>query len=209
MFENNDTSCPPAERPIGWWAAYRADFARYCTMRPEASVLTLVLTEQGLWALFQYRLTSGLYRSRLPTVVKRPSLLLAGIAQKFTEMLTGISLPYRAIIGPGLYIGHFGNIIVHEDVIIGHTCNLSQGVTIGSSGRGAAKGTPVIGHRVYLATNAVIAGRIRVGDDAVVGANSLATRDVPALATVLGVPAKVVGHRGSGAYITPPSTPEH
>jgi serine O-acetyltransferase len=197
-----ETRPASAASALGWWRSYKADFARYRTMRPGTSALTLILTEQGLWALLQYRLASGIHRSGLPGFLKRPILLGAGIVQKLTEMTTGISLPYRARIGPGLDIGHFGNILLHQDVVIGHTCNVSQGVTIGSSGRGPCKGTPVIGHRVYLATNAVVAGPIKVGDDAVVGANSLVTRDVPAGVTVLGVPARVVGHHGSSGYIT-------
>ncbi|MCJ2076355.1 serine acetyltransferase [Methylobacterium sp. E-016] len=193
----------PAVSPPGWWSAYRADFARYREMRPGTTTLVLVLTEQGLWALLQYRAAAGIYRSRLFGPLKRAVLLGAGIAQKLIEMTTGISLPYRARIGPGLYIGHFGNIIVHEDAVIGDTCNISQGVTVGTSGRGSRRGAPVIGNRVYVATNAVVAGRIEVGDDSVVGANSLVTRDVPAGSTVLGVPALIVGHRGSAAYLVP------
>ena len=188
----------------GWWAAYRADFMRYRQHRAGASALELMLTEQGLWALLQYRMASGLTRSGLPKLVKSPLLLISAVLQKTVEIVTGIAIPCRATIGPGLYIGHFGNIIFHEDVVLGHTCNVSQGVTIGSSGRGARRGVPTIGNRVYLATNAVVVGRITVGSGAVVAANSLVTRDVPAGTTVMGVPAQVVKHLGSDDYIESP-----
>ena len=185
----------------GWRTAYRADFRRYRQHRAGTSALVLMLTEQGLWALLQYRVASGLARSRLPRPIKGPLLLLSAVLQKAVEIVTGISIPCRATIGPGLYIGHFGNIIFHEDVVLGHTCNVSQGVTIGTSGRGARRGVPTIGDRVYIATNAVVAGRIVVGSGAVVAANSLVTRDVPPGTTVMGVPAQVVKHLGSDDYI--------
>ena len=191
--------------PTGWWAAYRADFRRYRQHRAGASAFVLMLTEQGLWALLQYRMASGLARSRLPKPIKSPLLLVLAVLQKVVEIVTGIAIPHRATIGPGLYIGHFGNIIFHEDVVLGHTCNVSQGVTIGSSGRGARRGVPTIGDRVYLATNAVVVGRITVGSGAVVAANSRVTRDVPAGTTVMGVPAQVVKDLGSDDYIESPS----
>lgn len=187
--------------PTGWWAAYRADFRRYRQHRTGTSALVLMLTEQGLWALLQYRMASGLARSRLPKPIKAPLLLLSAVLQKAVEIVTGIAIPCRATIGPGLYIGHFGNIIFHEDAVLGHTCNVSQGVTIGTSGRGARRGVPTIGDRVYLATNAVVVGRITVGSGAIVAANSLVTRDVPPGTTVMGVPAQVVKHLGSDDYI--------
>ena len=197
---------PAVHAPVGWRTAYRADFRRYRQHRAGASALVLMLTEQGLWALLQYRLASGLARSRLPGPLKGFLLMLSAVAQKAVEIVTGISLPCRATIGPGLYIGHFGNIIFHEDVVLGHTCNVSQGVTIGTSGRGPRRGVPRIGDRVYLATNAVVVGPITVGSGAVVAANSLVTRDVPPGTTVMGVPAQVVKQLGSDDYIE--SVPE-
>ncbi len=186
-----------------WWSLYKQDFARYQEYRQGVPLFIILLTEQGLWAILYYRVTSTLYRSCLPWVVKRPLLILATLWQKIIETTTGISIPYTTIIGPGFYIGHFGGIILHENVVIGHTCNISQGVTIGISGRQGKRGVPKIGNRVYIATNAVVAGEIIIGDDAVIGANSLVTVDVPNCATVLGVPAKIINRKGSMEYIHP------
>lgn len=185
-----------------WIDDYRRDvrrYAEYAGGRP----LVQMLTQQGLWALLQYRIAAALYRSGLPRPLKRPLLVLAVAWQKAVEVLTGISLPYSATIGPGLYIGHFGGIIVNGAAVIGEGCNLSQGVTIGVSGRGERRGVPVLGDRVYVGARATVAGRIRVGDDAVIGANSLVAEDVPPHVTVVGVPAKVVSDRGSADYLSP------
>jgi serine O-acetyltransferase len=190
----------------GWWSAYRADLARYQTYHPGSPPLALMLLNQGLWALLQYRVANGLYRSRLP--LKRQLLLLCVLWQKLIEVLTGIELPYRARIAYGLYIGHHGNIIIHPDTVIGAGCNLSQGVTLGVSGRGERRGVPVLGERVYVGVNAVIAGPVRVADDALISANALVTRDVTSRAVMLGNPARVVSFEGSGAYIAPEQSSE-
>lgn len=189
--------------PVRWWSLYQQDVARYKKHRSRTPVVILLLTEQGLWALLPYRMASALYRSQAPVVMKLPLLMLAAAVQKFVEILVGITIPYQASIGPGLYIGHFGNIVVSQEAVIGHTCNLSQGVTIGVSGRGKRRGVPKIGNRVYIAANAVVAGKIEIGDDAIIAANSLVIADVAAHTTVMGVPAQAVNTHGSEDYLDP------
>ena len=95
------------------------------------------------------------------------------------HMAWGIEIPRRATIGPGLYIGHFGTIIVAPDAVIGENCSLSQDVTIGISGRGARRGVPLIGDNVYIAPGARLFGRIRIGHNVKIGANAVVNRDVP------------------------------
>src|SRR5205085_4361981 len=117
--------------------------------------LIQVFTQQGLWALLQYRLAAAIYDAAWPGLFKRWLLLWMVAWQKLIEITTGICLPYTAVIGPGLYIGHFGNIILNGKAVLGSNCNLSQGVTIGVSGRGAQRGVPRIGDRVYFGANAI------------------------------------------------------
>src|SRR5882724_9156099 len=104
-------------------------------------------------------------------------------------MLAGVSLPAHARIGEGLYISHFGNIIVHPDTIMGERCSLSQGVTIGVLG-GDGPGVPRIGSDVYIGAGAKILGPVTIGDGAIIGANAVVIDDVPAGATAVGVPAR-------------------
>jgi serine O-acetyltransferase len=179
---------------------YCSDIRRY-TSYSHRGMIIQILTQQGLWALLQYRVASAIYRSELPSVLKRILLLLTTIWQKLIEITTSISLPYTASIGPGLYIGHFGPIVVNGSAVIGSNCNLSQGVTIGVSGRGSRRGVPVIGDRVYIGANAVIAGKISVSSDVVIAANSLVISDIPGHCTVIGVPAVIVNTKGSEDYI--------
>jgi len=124
------------------------------------------------------------------------SLLLRHYAIRF-----GIDISPDARIGSGLYIGHFGGIVVHRDVIIGDNCNLSHRVTLGQSNRGERAGCPVIGSSVYIAPGAVVIGRIHVGDHAAIGANAVVIDDVPARTTVGGVPARQISASGSEGYV--------
>jgi serine O-acetyltransferase len=113
----------------------------------------------------------------------------------------GIDIPFSTDIGPGFYIGHFSCIFVNERFVIGRNCNISQGVTIGTSNRGERAGNPVIGDNVYIGPGAKIIGAIRIGNNVAIGANSVVTRDVPDDAVVVGVPARVISNKGSEGYI--------
>lgn len=180
---------------------FKTDIEKYKKYSNDKSTIRLLLTTQGLWALFVYRISNYIYRSKLPSVFKKTLLLLSVFFQKGIEILTGISLPYAATIGARFYIAHHGHIIIHPKTIIGENCNIAQGVTVGISGRGNKRGVPVIGDDVFIAANAVIAGKIIVGDKCVIGANSLVVSDVESSTTVVGVPAVVVSNNNSEAYI--------
>jgi serine acetyltransferase len=63
-------------------------------------------------------------------------------------------------------------------------------VTIGESGRGTQRGTPRVGDRVLILANAVLVGKLLVGDDAVIAPNSLVIDDVSEASVMMGVPAR-------------------
>jgi serine O-acetyltransferase len=124
------------------------------------------------------------------------------VLQRVVEAWTGIGISPQAVIGPGLYVGHFGTTVVNGDAVLGANTSLSQGVTIGVAGRGDRRGTPVLGDRVYVAPGAALFGPIRVGDDVAVGANAVVNRDVADRAVVGGVPARVLGSGGSFDFVS-------
>ena len=165
------------------------------------NIIILVFLTQGLWVLFFYRFFNKIYLSKLPHVLKIIILVFYIPLQKIMECITGISIPYSAIIGKGFYIGHFGNIILHPQTVIGDNCNISQGVTIGISGRGKKRGVPKIGNNVYIGANSVIAGKIKIIDNVVIGACSLVVNDIVEEGTVLGVPAVKINNNNSENYI--------
>lgn len=102
------------------------------------------------------------------------------------------SIPYSTKIGKGFYIGHLSNIIINPNVIIGNNVNIAQGVTIGQENRGKRKGTPTIGNEVWIGPNAVIVGKILIGNDVLIAQNSYVNFDVPDHSIVLGNPGKIL-----------------
>lgn len=123
-----------------------------------------------------------------------PARMIHLMGSTFLEAFLQMRLNVRAEIGPGLLIAHCGGITLHPDVVIGSHCDLAHHVTLGTRGVGA-QGVPRLGNSVYVGTNAVLIGPIVIEDGARIAANSLVTRDVPAGATVMGVPAQIVKRR--------------
>jgi serine O-acetyltransferase len=179
---------------------FRADVDRYRALEARPWFL-LILIKQGLWALAEYRFSYWV-RRRVHLPVLRQSLkLVSYIWHKGIEMVTGIDIASEATIGKGLYIAHFGGIFINPEVQIGSYCNVSQGVTIGEGGRGQKQGCPKIGDRVFIGPGAKLFGRIEVGNDAAIGANAVVTKNIPARAVAVGIPARVINYSGSEEYI--------
>jgi serine O-acetyltransferase len=186
-----------------WLQLYRSDIGRYKQYRPGVSLLNLLFTSQGLWALLEHRIASGVYNAALPPVIKRPCLYALEIWQKAIEILTGISISCQACIGPGLYMGR-RHIFISKDAIVGTHCSIGHGVTIAESGRGTQRGTPRVGDRVLILANAVIVGKLLVGDDAIIAPNSLVIYDVSESSVMIGVPARCFrGSRDMFVHYTP------
>ena len=113
----------------------------------------------------------------------------------------GIRIPQETAIGPGLYIGHWGIIFINRAAILGNNCTISQGITLGELNHGEKKGAPVIGDNVYIGPGATIIGNVKIGDNALIGANSLVVTDVPDDGVMIGVPAKLFSKGGSGDLV--------
>ena len=124
--------------------------------------------------------TSGFLR-------KWHSMRLRSLSQK-----TLIQIPYSTQIGEGFYIGHCGRIIINSDAVLGKNVNIATGVTIGQENRGARKGCPVIGNSVWIGTNAVIVGNIKIGDDVLIAPLTFVNFDIPSHSIVIGNPAKII-----------------
>ena len=100
----------------------------------------------------------------------------------------GIELPASTRIGKGLYLGHAYNITVNANAQIGENCNLHKGVLIGQENRGPRKGVPTIGNSVWIGINAVVVGKVTIGDDVLIAPNSYVNCDVPSHSVVFGNP---------------------
>ena len=101
-------------------------------------------------------------------------------------------IPYNLEVGDGFFIGHIGNIIINPNVIIGNNVNIANGVCIGQENRGKRKGTPVIGNKVWIGANAVIVGKIKIGDNVLIAPNSYVNFHVPNNSIVIGNPGRII-----------------
>jgi serine O-acetyltransferase len=121
-----------------------------------------------------------------------PIKLLAVLAMRRLSRKTLIQIPYRTKIGKGFYIGHTGSVIINEQTIIGQNVNIATGVTIGIENRGERQGCPRIGSDVWIGTNAVIVGKVNIGNDVLIAPLTFVNFDVPDHSIVIGHPAKIV-----------------
>jgi serine O-acetyltransferase len=143
----------------------------------------------GFWALLVYRFGHARFVIK-NKIIRAPWTIIYVILHKLTEIFCGISIGSTAKIGRRLTIEHHGCIVIHGDSVIGDDCLIRHGVTLGNTGYKDLYGAPTLGNRVQIGAGAKLLGRISVGDDAIVGANAVVTRDVPEHAIVGGVPAR-------------------
>ncbi len=128
-------------RPNHLFQNIYSDYRRY-RATGEKGFLQIILFSQGFWASSVNRVSHQIFRSVQIPVIRQLFRFFSMVTQKFIEILTGIQLPAKCRVGRGLYIGHFGQIIIHPEAKIGNNCNLSQGVTIGVLEQGKNKGVP-------------------------------------------------------------------
>jgi serine O-acetyltransferase len=126
---------------------------------------------------------------------------VAWLILRSCEYKYGISISYQTRIGSGLFIGHFGGIVVNQHATIGKNFNLSHQVTLGVANRGPRKGYPVIGDNVYIGPGAKVIGHVCIGNNVAIGANCVVTKDIPDQSVVVGIPGKVISSDGSVGYI--------
>ena len=120
----------------------------------------------------------------------------------------GFDISPTTSIGPGLYLGHFGGVVISPHAVLGSNINIAQGVTIGAASRGARTGAPVLEDRVWVGTHAILVGKIQVGEDVLIAPGAYVNFDVPAHGLVLGNPGKVVSEAGSAGYVNHTWPPE-
>lgn len=165
------------------------------------SKFRIVLFTQAVWAIIIYRfLRWTIYECKVP-ILDKLLFIIGSILELIIQVTTGINIEAGSDIGPGLYIGHFGNIFIPGDVKIGKFCNLSHENTLGIAGRGINRGVPTIGDFVYIGAGAKIIGKISIGNNVAIGANAVVTKDMADNSVAVGVPAKVISYDSSSDFI--------
>ncbi|MEI6734589.1 MAG: serine O-acetyltransferase [Comamonadaceae bacterium] len=109
------------------------------------------------------------------------------------RFLTGIEIHPGARIGDGVFFDHAMGVVVGETAEIGDGCTIYQGVTLGGTSLyKGAKRHPTLGRNVVIGAGAQVLGGFTVGDGAKVGSNAVVTKPVPAGATAVGNPARII-----------------
>lgn len=147
----------------------------------------------------KYFAAKGLW-GKLPFFVCR-------IALRHYSVTYGFQIPWQTNIGPGLSIGHYGPIIVNPRSTIGVNCNITVGVLLGLNHKVDEEGVshgfeyPSVGDRVALSNGVKVIGGVHVGDDCLIGVNTVVTKTLPSHSVAVGQPAKVISSRGSAALV--------
>lgn len=133
-----------------------------------------------------YSVARKCYLKHIPLVPQLIKVLI--------RILWGGVVPYQCQIGAGTVFAYQAlGVVLRKRAVIGEGCRIQQNVTIG--GTSGKENVPVLGDRVQVGAGAMVLGPIHVGDDAVIGANAVVTKDIPANAVVAGVPAKIIRFR--------------
>lgn len=134
--------------------------------------------------IYIYRLANLLFKLRIP--------VLPWLLKIMNRILFSVSLPPSVEVGKNVTFGYQGlGIVVHRNARLGSNIIISPNVVIGGKGRGKP-GAPVIEDDVTIGAGACILGDVRIGQGAVIGANSVVLADVAPQATVVGIPARPI-----------------
>ena len=133
---------------------------------------------------------------------------LGRFISNLSRWLTGIEIHPGAIVGERVFFDHAMGVVVGETAEIGDGCTIYQGVTLG--GTSLYKGTkrhPTLGRDVVVSAGAKVLGGFVVGDGAKIGSNAVVIKPVPAGATAVGIPARIIPSKaGESADVTGPAT---
>ena len=118
--------------------------------------------------------------------------------------LTGIEIHPGAKIGQNVFFDHAMGVVVGETAEIGDGCTIYQGVTLGGTSLyKGAKRHPTLGKNVVVSAGAKVLGGFVVGDGAKIGSNAVVIKPVPAGATAVGIPARIIPSKsGESADVT-------
>jgi len=147
--------------------------------------LEVITCYPGLHAVWIHRASHCLWNLGLKWIARLLSML--------ARFITGIEIHPGAKIGRRVFLDHGLGIVIGETTEIGDDCTIYQGVTLG--GTSLYKGVkrhPTLGKGVVISAGAKVLGGFTVGDGARVGSNAVVLKEIPAGATAVGIPARIL-----------------
>ena len=156
-------------------------FERDPAARTRWEILT---TYPGVHALLAHRVSHWIWQQRF--------YWLARLSSHIARWLTGIEIHPGAVIGRRVFIDHGMGVVIGETAVIGDDCTLYHGVTLGGTSWNKGKRHPTLEQGVVIGAGAKVLGPITVGENAKIGSNAVVVKDVPAGATAVGIPARIL-----------------
>jgi len=156
-------------------------FERDPAARTRWEILT---TYPGVHALLIHRFSHCLWRKNW--------FWLGRFFSHLGRWLTGIEIHPGATIGRRVFIDHGMGIVIGETATIGDDCTLYHGVTLGGTSWNKGKRHPTLENGVVIGAGAKVLGPITIGVGAKIGSNAVVVKDVPANATAVGIPARIL-----------------
>ena len=160
------------------------------------SKISILLTYPGVKALFFHRIANFFSKAKFD--------LIARLISQLSRFFTGIEIHPRAEIGKNFFIDHGMGVVIGETSEIGDNVTIYHATTLGgispsikSDEQRDVKRHPTLKNNVVVGSGAQVLGPIIVGENAKIGANAVVTKDVPANAVMVGIPAKNVNEDGS------------
>jgi serine O-acetyltransferase len=185
--------------PSTLWQTLRADVYRYCGKADARAFVTSYLRDPGF--RFTYYLRKVAYYSKRKKSIFIFNYIYNRMRFHHYRFKYGFDISPTTNIGPGLYIGHFGGVVISPHAILGSNINIAQGVTIGATSRGPRTGAPTLEDRVWVGANAIIVGKVTIGREALIAPGAYVNFDVPPEAVILGNPGQIVSNTGSRGYV--------
>ena len=167
------------------WEGLKEDIRTIKERDPAAkNAVEVFLCYPGLHAIWLHRIAHALYQ--------RGWFTTARLVSHFSRLFTGIEIHPGAKIGRRLFIDHGMGVVIGETSEIGDDCLIYKGVVLGGTTLERKKRHPTLGNRVIIGSNSTVLGAITIGDGARIGSGSVVVKPVPAGATVVGVPGRIV-----------------
>ena len=167
------------------WERFKEDIRTIKERDPAAkNLVEIFLCYPGLHAIWFHRIAHFLYEEGWYTTAR--------LVSHFNRWFTGIEIHPGAKIGRRLFIDHGMGVVIGETSEIGDDCLIYKGVVLGGTTLERKKRHPTLGNRVIIGSNSTVLGAITIGDGARIGSGSVVVKSVPAGATVVGVPGRVV-----------------
>ncbi|MGG3709334.1 serine O-acetyltransferase [Heyndrickxia coagulans] len=168
---------------------FRNDITRLVGYEPNfLTIARLLITDPGVLAIFLYRIQQKYTKNKGKNII-------AKLIRVINHNITGADFCIGAQIDKGLIIRHPNGIVIGSGTIIGQNCTLLQQVTFGEKygdGSDILHQYPKVGSNVTISAGAKLIGNVIVGDNVIIGANSVVLKNIPNNSVAVGVPAKVI-----------------